>query len=1662
MPNDQTLLDNTLSYDSLAQAVSARFRTRPTLASVAQDLFSQALKSEYPALDVDLSKTTLNIPNWVTDKKGRRIDGYLRKSLLDIVTQSMTGKERWEDPQEHYLSVGINHNLLVDMQRVEAFLQVLPEAIVPALQQALVEYWSELPLFGDTRGRWLGNAIKFALLTRVTELAPSTPLDTEQTETLMQVINCPVKDERSAMYGQQCAQVFLVGCTLHAAPAQVVSLLAQILVTRRVNDREIVLLFGPSGAFKVFASLNDFADQEGARLTDRLLIEAVDIQPYETAGNVFVTLAQALLNNQLESLKSLEPLAGQDLAALEKRYEQLTELAPSIIDRSPGGDQQTRFLEVRDTLSDWLKRASGEDVEQYSRYVCDQAVYEQQSAGKPYNHDIESLEPFARQALHKALVAQAARQIAEQRRHEEPEETGSLDPDRIMVSQYRSNRSPFEVIDGDIHTQDYSIETVSLTQRSLKHLLGLPFILTTINYEDGSAVPSWITPEYLRTLIAEVDIGKAYPEKVKRQLLDDPSQRTEREKRYGQQLRVQLPMQALKLKIKGESGFSSLGYRYVAALMQPTAAGRYVDGREIVIGPLSFEPSLEQAHSDVEQAYWKPSGEVRNMFLIGPRPDVNYPNDVIVLYRPFYEESLIEFPSRYAFMEEVRSNTPRGTSVTHPDGTRKPQSLRDSILEWLEPDARATYVSNGFKDPDTGYSIDFLFFLKGTGLWTRKASHPLLSKTAFDGDPLPHLYEANAKIVIRGADEKTVSGDEFRWERFNAARWALANAVFPFVEGPWAVVGAMVALAQNLKEVVEAEKQDDHVPAQTLLVQLLVNLGVVLLTHGLNSLGSRLISRVDELSAVPASVPRARPGARASAEPGIRFKDAADGARFLEKADTVVDFSTSMSGDAQALLERLIKNTLQGQGPVQAAPLNGIRVVEGRWFARVPARLRGQGWAEVSPAGGENVFLLDGQGKPISWLQLRHNGRGLWEVAPEFRVRGGGLKKDPGAKRSLADMAKKKAADLEARDNRLLELSARLPAVENQLEPAVRLIESATQNRKPVVKAVGELLEKINTATDEQRPSLVKLLQKVQQPRLSAADLAVEQAVLNYVQVQQERLVLGREILDVYLQAADFYSKEIVYNLKEVISVQSRIYDKFRGLLVENPISGLAGEELFPAPDLEPGANEWLSLGVFEKEQRWVLNAQARLIEASGALESTINELEGFAASSAKALRQELLEGQAVSRHWRLRELECMKRALSARPTATDSVFQSTARAVLRATKVTEAANSQWEILEYDGYTAFERIEVLESALQQYDRAISMGRLLESAESPPVPQDFLQRFLSRLGELRTSAQQALSAQILDEDLPQAQAFPEVLSVPHKKPLVKRARKPTKRVFKSRNQETLVGDFSAQSAGESQEISISDPLGGKSINYYKPEGQENWQERLEPPAPPVKPNPGLLNSLTAKGKRQLDDVDAFINWVKKPTNSAPEPVSLQEMLENRARELEKTASEISQGLAALSEQERKPATVEVRTRLGEQSARLIEEARLLRIKSSRDLPPSAGRFQYLLEQGEVSVAAPVWTDKSTAKGADFLLEYAILDEKSINVKGEKEVVWYAHFHCPAKNTRLINKGHLKLKALRFKTYQDQLSEARNAAQVRAVKSADINQKFADQYFFKTAP
>ena len=55
--------------DTLAQAVYQEFKDRPIVITAALSQFSEALNNRYPELQIDVLTTTLNSPNYVTEKQ---------------------------------------------------------------------------------------------------------------------------------------------------------------------------------------------------------------------------------------------------------------------------------------------------------------------------------------------------------------------------------------------------------------------------------------------------------------------------------------------------------------------------------------------------------------------------------------------------------------------------------------------------------------------------------------------------------------------------------------------------------------------------------------------------------------------------------------------------------------------------------------------------------------------------------------------------------------------------------------------------------------------------------------------------------------------------------------------------------------------------------------------------------------------------------------------------------------------------------------------------------------------------------------------------------------------------------------------------------------------------------------------------------------------------------------------------------------------------------------------------------------------------------------------------------------------------------------------------------------------------------------------------------
>ncbi|MFW0756848.1 dermonecrotic toxin domain-containing protein [Pseudomonas sp. H11T01] len=1603
MPNNPGL-EAQVPFDTLAQAVSTQFQYRPTVLVVALEQFSKALQGKYPGIHIDVPGITLNSPNWVIENSVPRLDGYRRTPLLEVVIESITGNAVLDYTDEHFLSIRIAHRLNVDMREVEDLLRGLPGAMIPALQQALVSDWNESVSGGGSRWQWLSDAFRTALLTRLGSPEGAASLDVEEHDTLLQVISCPQKAPRLKAYGPDCAQAFLVDYKARFAGMTFSSLGTSVLVKRKVLDREVVLLYSLSGVIETFTSLREYSDSQGRRLGRELQIDELELQPYESLGNVFVTQTQALLNEQLEGLKLIGPFIGQTLEALELRNAQLTDVAASLLRPASSAAEQARFIEVRKLLPNWLQQAHVNDVWEYSRYMSGLATLQMAAAGKSYKDGIPTLEVFTRQTLEAQM------------RTRYPDAT-TLNPDMIEITQYLYSGGSL----GGTAIGGAEVVKESLTHRALNNLVaGLPHANTTIKYQDGSSIPYWMTADYLRQLIRQVDIGRTYPELIRTTLLGN--ERIARETLFIDQLRTQLPMLALENKSKSTSGITEEGYRYVAALMLIDSEARRVDGKEIRIRPLAFEYERSK-QPDV----------VINMFVI----DNDSEFGPSILYRPMHlQEPLRQFESRSDLMKAILEDT----------------ALQESILSWFSRSAWAIYANGGFLDTPQyqNPTDDFPVPIRP------KAAR--LAGQTFNGDPLPWLYEANANAMAHLANDQTVSNAENDQGVRTALGWAVFNSLLdltlPLLNGSAAVVGWLGQMAVSFKQAIDAEQGGDREPEKELMTSLLVNLALVLLVHKFTTRSTLPIRPKNEPS-LPGLLPRTGTGTQAPSEISVQLKELAGPAGFLAKPETVLNFSSPVSANSRALLERFIINNPDGLGPViRDEPLKGMQVRDGRWYARVPGRIRGSGWARVTPAGDDAVCVLDNHGKPIQWLQLKNNGQDLWEIAPEFRVQGGGVDWSALGRHPLIN------AERAARSARIGACQVRLKELEKSA--GITYQRSKGEYEKFAV-AAGKFrarkaqLEGLDEETLARDPSLIEL-----KKQMFAAEDKSMKASQGYAQSQQNYVAELDTVRTILLEDKEYERNALFKNLHERLH---RYLDIESALAILTGIwqeTGLTLQDVFPLAYDRVTSSGRIPYSVLLKVRKRVLSHLPERIEMNQKIESMAAELFEWDERLSKGAQTTEVKGRVAARRGTadqliVQELVLMRGALAGDPEYARTDIELAALQGLSRARVATVTEYVLEIRGSEGYTPNERILVLKDAIARYVNAETLGHYLEAPwhKEGAVPQDHLKSFLDKLAGLRISAEEELATLTRETVLgePGPQTPEQTTNTPNKK----RIRKKSKRVIETIDG-VQMGDVRVPGTSEPDEtLVVHDPDTELDTTFYKHGDDTDWQQRVVQPVPVPRVARGL-NNLSADGTRLLAQVEGFIARVRSYSNRSQEPKSLEDILHIQAAKLDDLASEISRGMAGFGERDTETAT-QMSNNLRTNSASLKAEGRRLRIEGVRQLPPSAGNFEYLLGQGEISNGNAVWTDKTTAKGPDFLLEYPILDEKNLDKSGRKKVFWYAHFHCATQKTESMRKGHLKLATLRFKTYEDQLREANNS-QIGVIESGDISVRLARKLFFKT--
>ncbi|KGE67503.1 MULTISPECIES: hypothetical protein [Pseudomonas] len=633
----------------------------------------------------------------------------------------------------------------------------------------------------------------------------------------------------------------------------------------------------------------------------------------DAQGDPFDALAASYLQRQLLDIASLNPKVPRPLAEYQQLLGMITDSHRWFV--PPVSERQQYWL---DKLPLWLAHADADACIAYAQLLQALVLDRRQHGTANFLEDIPTLQGYANEHLQTCLrkLPKAATLT--------PEDV-SLTFEQVIAA---AVPVPGGFTAGEVHRID-----VSLTELALENLAGFPYTVKAIH-------PAWLSYESLKACVTQVDVGQAYPALLKKHLIDDSTEVARRGLRFSQQLRIQLPMQALEWQLKGEHGLSREGFRRLRAALQATAAERKVAGQGMALWPLAFKATATST-----------ADTVTNMFIIGPQQGEA---GCHLLYRPLFEPPLLEFATLDALFEAIKL----------------PGAVQESVLTWIPSRRQAVYANGGFREPHVRH------FLVGDE-FTRfeKPAPAQLSKTVAEADPAQQLFAATAQALVTLADRQSVSNAEQRWAGLKQLGWLLFGTLQPLLSGPLMLAGWLVQLLDSAEQDIIALQGTDQQARNAALLDMLVNL-MVIVAH---QAAPHDVQRHLELEH-PVFAPKVEP-------PAVLPTKIAAPAQFIAPASWANSRNT-LTPQLQARLQALSLKSfpkpwpqaLPGAEP--SGPRQGLLRVQQQWQALV----RGQQFRVRMEQDRVRVVSADGQ-RLGPWL--KSVGRGQWDVDLQLRLSGG-------------------------------------------------------------------------------------------------------------------------------------------------------------------------------------------------------------------------------------------------------------------------------------------------------------------------------------------------------------------------------------------------------------------------------------------------------------------------------------------------------------------------------------------------------------------------------------------------------------------------------------------------------------------------------------------------
>ncbi|UVM61388.1 dermonecrotic toxin domain-containing protein [Pseudomonas sp. B21-010] len=937
---------------SLREALLNQMLAGPTSPEVASLLLRKALKKMYSTLDLDPHNTVVGEPNWDV------VDGNIVELPTRYTSLSDLLAERVGESESTLLIEGLHFltklpltfppvHLPVRISLIGLLINELAPAMASAFQEQQLVYWNT-PL-GTAGPRWHELSSNLRKIWNVSQVPGWTATECDMAR---QLFLYPDLQDRKR-HDRYDSHAYLIdidevdGDTVNRVNENSI-----VALSATIDRKEVILTYSLRNGYEKFASQDALGQSLPTHLNSAKRTR-IQWRLYEPDGNVFDHKACGLIAMQVKVIGDpgfLEGLIADDREQADNE--------------GAGRDNEPAEDWFQKQIPGWLQDAPTSDQFLFAQHLKNLSALGSAHAGKTYMEGIPSIKQYTLNSLKQKMLSDHA-------------DASTLHLESIEVQ----IRSPVVwgtfVVPGKIQTTRFS-----LVELALQNLIALPLGDKIVRSADGHALPKWMTADYVENLVTQIDIGRVYPNLIKNKLLDDPAESSRRENLYAAQLRIQLPLLALESKIRGLGNIDERGYRYVAALMEPKASERQVDGQTIVLRPLAFESKHALSTS---------ADVVTNMFVIGPKdPDAG----PCLLYQPLLEPQLCQYPSLSNLIYAIRQTA----------------SLRQSVLAWLPDGVRATYSRFVFPGPLPSPWTMVEFAVDPVSSWLNSTPIGLSEKT-LGADFLPQLFKANADALVELADRQSVSNSENRWATFKQAGWLIFNLALPYLGTAVGTAAWLWQILDDLETLTQSDETSNRQATWETFVDLLLNMSMAITTHAIDRARESANSRRPEAPAVvhelesPTKpelvIERLAPLTHKKPSPehydAIRASGALTG-QPAKRAKLLESFSVNEPENAEQ--------------PMIEGALKGLYQQGGNWYAKIANQ-----WFNVT-AEGEHVSIVDENDPARTGPPLINDAAGEWRVDPRLRLRGSGSK---GVRQKIIADAKRLSTQLLAELNRFEE-----------------------------------------------------------------------------------------------------------------------------------------------------------------------------------------------------------------------------------------------------------------------------------------------------------------------------------------------------------------------------------------------------------------------------------------------------------------------------------------------------------------------------------------------------------------------------------------------------------------------------------------------------------------